>query len=136
MMVRPILRAMAVAACVAAVGPAAAQTTQASGTIMLRQADGTVVPVARATIDFHRTDIRATMSTRTNTGGRYVHVGIALAGTYTIAVSAPGAAPAFRSGLRLGQLPIQDFELQSGDGARLTLVQIREGQAAGTPPPN
>ncbi|HYG31041.1 MAG TPA: carboxypeptidase-like regulatory domain-containing protein [Allosphingosinicella sp.] len=133
-MARAILQAMALAACLAAAGPAAAQTTQASGTITLRQADGTIVPVAGAVVDIHRTDVRWTVASRTGRTGRYVQAGIPMVGTYTVAISAPGAAPAFRSGLRLFHFPIQDFELQPGDGARLTLTQIRERQAV--PPAN
>ena len=135
-MQRPFLRTIALAACIAAAGPLAAQVTAASGTIMLRQPDGTAVPAVGATIDIHRTDIRGQFTLRSNRNGRYHHAGVPSAGTYTIAVSAPGAAAAFRSGVRFHQVSVQNFELQPGDGARLTLVQIRERQAAANPPRN
>ena len=106
------------------------------GTVRLRQADGQVVAVAGAQIDIYRTDIRAEHRTRTGPRGTYVFAGLQYVGTYTIVVSAPGAAPAYRAGVRPPHAPVQDFELQPGDGARLTLAQVRERQAAANRPPN
>ena len=56
----PFLRTLFAALLVAASAVAAsAQSTQVNGKVTLKQADGTVVPVADAQIDIYRTDIKA-----------------------------------------------------------------------------
>lgn len=118
---------VAASACVAS-----AQVTQVSGKVVLKQADGSVVPVAGAQVDIYRTDIQQKFGARTDKQGRYIYV-VPFVGTYTIAVSAPGASPTYREGLRLGQQPDQDFTLSPGDGSRLTPEQIRAGAAVAPP---
>jgi tetratricopeptide (TPR) repeat protein len=102
----------------------AAQTSQMSGTVMLRQADGSVVPVAGADVDIYRTDIKAKYYTKTDKKGRFIHAGLPYAGIYTITLSAPGVKPTFVSGIRITQQTEYNFELEPGDGSRLTLEQI------------
>ena len=107
----------------------AAQSTQVYGTVTIRQADGSVLLAEGAYIDVYRTDIRSFYNTKTDRKGKYIFAGLPLAGTYTIAVSAPGVRPDYRSGVRPAQQTVYDFMLAPGDGSRLTLEQI-----AGPPP--
>jgi hypothetical protein len=116
--------AILVAVCAA---PAAAQVTQASGRVMLSQADGSLSPVPNAVVEFHRTDIRAQWAIKTNARGEYFHAGLPYVGTFTIIVSAPGAAPAFAAGRRISQRPVCSFVLQPGDGRRPALEETRSG---------
>ncbi len=108
-----------------------AQVQQASGKITLKQADGTVVPVKDAAVDFFRTDISQKFSTKTNAKGDYIHAGIPFVGIYTIAISAPGTRPNYQAGIKISQRPVNDFLLEPGDGARLTPEQIKTLMAAG-----
>jgi tetratricopeptide (TPR) repeat protein len=128
---KPLLRAFAAALLLAASAViASAQVTQINGKVTLKQADGTTAPVAGAQVDIYRTDIKWEDHIKTNKKGEFQHAGIPFVGTYTIAVSAPGAQPTYRSGLRLSQQPEQNFELNPGDGSRLTLDQIKTLGAA------
>jgi len=128
---KPLLRAFAAALLLAASAViTSAQVTQINGKVTLKQADGTVAPVAGAQVDIYRTDIKWEDHIKTNKKGEFQHAGIPFVGTYTIAVSAPGAQPTYRAGLRLSQQPEQNFELNPGDGSRLTLDQIKTLGAA------
>ena len=109
---------------------AVAQVTQISGKVALKRADGTVVPVPGAVIDIYRTDIKWQAQVRTDKNGGYTHAGVPFVGTYTIAVSAPGAHPDYVPSVRVSQRPVIDFELKPGDGSRLTLEQIKQLAAA------
>ena len=102
-----------------------AQVVSATGKVTMKQADGTEVPVAGAIVDFYRTDIAGKLQTKTDKKGNYVHAGIPLVGTFTIAVSAPGAQPSFISGIRVSQQSNNNFVLSPGDDTRLTLEQTR-----------
>jgi tetratricopeptide (TPR) repeat protein len=129
---KPLLHAFAAAVVLAASGViASAQVTQIGGKVTLKQADGTVVPVAGAQIDIYRTDIKWEDHIKTNKKGEYQHAGIPFVGTYTVVVSAPGARPDYIKDVRLSQLPTHDFQLLPGDGSRLTLDQIKTMEAAG-----
>ncbi|HEX8161314.1 MAG TPA: carboxypeptidase regulatory-like domain-containing protein [Pyrinomonadaceae bacterium] len=110
---------------------AAAQVIQASGTVQLTQADGTKVPLAGATVKFFRTDIKQEFSTKTDKNGHYVHAGIPLVGTYTIAFSAPGATPFYLNNVRINGSPQNDVTLAPGDGHVLTLEEIRAAATRG-----
>ncbi len=103
----------------------AAQVAPATGTVKLKQADGTEVPVSGAQIDIYRTDIKQEYHTRTDRNGRYLQPGLPFIGTYTVIVSAPGAKPAYASKLRYKQIQQQDFLLTPGDGSTLTLDQVK-----------
>src|SRR5919202_2799125 len=119
---KPLLQAFAAALVLAAsCVVATAQVVQISGKVTLKQADGTVVPVAGAQVDIYRTDIKWEDHIKTNKKGEYMHAGIPFVGTYTLVVSAPGARADYRAGLRLSQQPNNDFELMPGDGSRPTL---------------
>jgi hypothetical protein len=119
-----------VAACsVAAPG----QIVTLGGSVTIKQADGTRTPAAGAVVDIYRTDIAQKFEARADGSGKYVRAGIPFVGTYTVAVSAPGAAPDFRANVRPAQTPEIDFVLAPGDGSRLTLEQIRGGANAAPP---
>ncbi|PYS83147.1 MAG: hypothetical protein DMF67_10235 [Acidobacteria bacterium] len=129
---KPLLHAFAAAVVLAACGViASAQVTQINGKVTLKQADGTTVPVVGAQIDIYRTDIKWEDHIKTNKKGEYMHAGIPFVGTYALAVSAPGARPAYISGVRFSQNPTNDFQLDPGDGSRLTLDQIKTAGATG-----
>jgi tetratricopeptide (TPR) repeat protein len=109
---------------------ASAQVVTATGKVLLKQADGTTVPVQGAVIKFYRTDINQEFNAKTDKKGEYVNVGIPLVGTYTITVSAAGARPDYIAGVRIGAQPNNDFTLVPGDGTALTLEQIKTALGA------
>jgi tetratricopeptide (TPR) repeat protein len=109
---------------------ASAQQIAATGKVMLKQADGTEVPVAGALVEIHRTDIKQTLKTKTDKKGEYVYAGLDLVGTYTILVSAPGATPSYTANVRIGRQPSNNFTLTPGDGRVLTLADARAGATA------
>ncbi|MDT5158674.1 MAG: hypothetical protein QOH51_3031 [Acidobacteriota bacterium] len=118
---------------------ASAQTPiKVEGTVKLKQADGTEVPVVGATIDIYRTDITQEFHVKTDKKGHYLHAGLPLVGTITLVVSAPGARPTFATNLRFTQVPTRDFLLSPGDGTKLTLEQVKaldtnKGSASANP---
>lgn len=118
-----LLAAMSVAA--------SAQVVQATGKVTLKQADGTEVPVQNAVVKFYRTDIKQTFEAKTGKNGTYVHAGIPLVGTFTIAVSAPGARPSYIPNVPIGRKSDNNFALEPGDGSVLTLEQINASMASG-----
>ncbi|HZT59887.1 MAG TPA: carboxypeptidase-like regulatory domain-containing protein [Pyrinomonadaceae bacterium] len=126
-----LLAAVVIAACAAV---ASAQTTQVEGTVKLKQADGTEAPVAGAQVDIYRTDIKSDFHVKTDKKGHYLHAGLPFVGTYTIIVSAPGAQPAWASGLRFTQVQEKDFTLSPGDGSTLTLDKVKALEAGGGGP--
>jgi tetratricopeptide (TPR) repeat protein len=134
---KTLLAAVVIAACAAV---ASAQTTQVEGTVKLKQADGTEVPVMGATVDIYRTDIKTDYHVKTDKKGHYLHAGLPFIGTYTIIVSAPNAQPAWASGLRFTQVQTKDFTLSPGDGSTLTLDKVKAmetsggNKSGGTPP--
>src|ERR671938_328416 len=90
---------------------ASAQVITAKGTVKLKQADGTLVPVQGALVKFYRTDINQTFESKTDKKGEYINVGIPLVGTFTITVSAPGARPDYMADIRISQQPENNFTL-------------------------
>lgn len=129
---KPSLLAFASALLLAAFATCAnAQVLQISGKVTLKQADGSVAPVTGAQVDIYRTDIKWEDHVKTNKKGEYMHAGVPFVGTYTLAVSAPGAHPDYIRDVKLSQRPENNFELQPGDGSRLTLDQIKTANAAG-----
>src|ERR1051325_5011165 len=101
---------------------ASAQSAALRGHVVMVQADGTKTPVEGAIIDVFRTDMSGKQETKTDKKGVFRFAGVPLAGTYTIAASAPNARPDFLVGVKVGQ--DTDYELQlgaGGDGKRLTL---------------
>jgi Carboxypeptidase regulatory-like domain/Tetratricopeptide repeat len=129
---KPFIRTLFAALFLAVFSVAAsAQTTQVNGTVKLKQADGTEVPVVGAQIDIYRTDIKSEYHTKTNNKGQYIHAGLPFVGTFTIVVSAPGARPTYASKQRFTTTQQRDFLLQPGDGSKLTLEQTKTIDAGG-----
>ena len=125
---RTLFAALFLAASAVAVS---AQVTQVNGTVKLKQADGTEVPVAGAQVDIYRTDIKGEYHVKTDKKGNYIYAGLPFVGTYTIVVSAPGARPSYASKQRFTTSQTRDFLLQPGDGSKLTLEQVRQIDAGG-----
>ena len=109
---------------------ASAQTVVVNGKVTLKQADGTETPVEGAQVDLYRTDIKQEFHTKTNKKGEYTHAGLPY-GTFIIAVSAPGARPAYFANIPVGRQPTTNFSLQPGDGSKLTLEQMKAGATSG-----
>lgn len=115
-----------------AVNAAAQNTATATGKVTLRQADGTEAPVQGALVEFHRTDIKQYLKTKTDKKGEYIYAGIALEGKFTISVSAPGATPSYLANVPVSRNPVNNFSLSPGDGKVLTLAEIK-AMAGATP---
>src|SRR6266550_1045680 len=60
--------------------------------------DGQTAPVANATVDVYRTDIKGEFHTKTEKNGDFSFAGLPLQGTFLIAISAPGAQPNAKGG--------------------------------------
>ena len=105
---------------------ALAQTAPMRGRVELKKADGTVVPVAGATVDVLRSDSEKSkfISTKTSKGGDFGFAGLPLVGKYVLSVSAPNIRPEFLLNVMTGgeDIKVTVFE---GDGKRLTEEEIR-----------
>ncbi len=107
--------------------PVHAQTVPTSGKVELRKADNTVEPIAGALIEVYRTDIKSKApSAKTNRRGEFYFAGLMLGGTYTLAVSAPNAAPNFATNIKPGQENLI-ITLTPGDGSKLSEDEVRKG---------
>ncbi|MBS1810989.1 MAG: tetratricopeptide repeat protein [Acidobacteria bacterium] len=97
---------------------------------------GTTETIPNAEVQIHRNDIKWSATLKTDKKGKFIHAGIQYGGTYTIIVSADGFAPAFSTGHKPDQ-PIPAFELDPGDGKKLTIEEVRaaagKGPGAGAP---
>lgn len=99
---------------------ASAQTGALRGTVKLIATDGSTTPVNGALIDVYRTDISGEYHTKSDKKGEWVFAGLPFTGVYVVSVSAPGASPTARSGVKAGrEIPV-DIVLNSGDGKKLT----------------
>ena len=113
-------------------GVASAQTGQLRGTVKLIGKDGNAAPVAGAEVDVYRTDISGEFHTRSDKKGDWVFAGLPFVGTYTVAISAPGAQPNAKSGVKAGrEIPV-DVVLNPGDGRKLTRDEAVAVSAGGT----
>lgn len=125
--------ALAILIMAASIG-AVAQTGELRGSVMMKQADGTKVPLADAQIDVFRIDIKGEYKTKTDKKGQWAFAGIPFVGNYVVAVSHPTASPNFMPNVRAGRGVPVDLEVSPGNGKRLTLDEIKS--AGGTAPPN
>src|SRR5687768_10044885 len=113
---------------------AVAQVGELRGTVMMKQADGTKVPLADAQIDVFRTDIKGEYKTKTNKKGEFVFAGIPFVGTYVVAASHPTASPNFMPGVKAGRgIPVE-LEVTPGSGKRLTFDEIKSAGGASSAP--
>ena len=97
-----------------------AQTGALRGTVKLIAADGSSTPVNGATVDVYRVDISGEYHTKSDKKGEWVFAGLPFTGEYVVSVSAPGAAPTAKSGVKAGREIAVDIVLNSGDGKKLT----------------
>jgi tetratricopeptide (TPR) repeat protein len=101
-----------------------AQTFIVRGSVKVRQADGTTVPVPKAVIDTYRTDMNAKGPTATaNAKGDFSIAGMFFGGTYMLVASGPGAAPKIIPNVKGSNQIEYDFVLETGDGTRMTQEQ-------------
>ena len=104
---------------------AAAQTGVIRGTVVMKQADGTTVPVSGATVDVYRVDVSATYpSARTTQKGMFSLIGLPLGAKFVLSVSAPGAKPDILPGFLTGMDAIL-ITLEPGDGRRFTQSEVQ-----------
>ncbi|HEV8589269.1 MAG TPA: carboxypeptidase regulatory-like domain-containing protein, partial [Pyrinomonadaceae bacterium] len=97
-----------------------AQTGALRGSVKLIGPDGNAAPVVGAIIDVYRTDISGDYHTKSDKKGEWVFAGLPFVGTYVVSVSAPGAQPNAKSGVKAGrEIPV-DVVLNPGDGKKLT----------------
>src|SRR5438045_984915 len=101
-------------------GVASAQTGQLRGTVKLIGKDGNAAPVAGAEIDVYRTDISGEFHTKSDKKGEWVFAGLPFVGTYTVSISAPGASPMTKAGIRARANTPVDVVLTPGNGKKLT----------------
>src|SRR5437870_5187932 len=99
---------------------ASGQTGALRGSVKLIGADGNAAPLAGAIIDVYRTDISGEYHTKSDKKGEWVFAGLPYVGTYVVSISAPGAQPNAKSGVKAGrEIPV-DVVLNPGDGKKLT----------------
>ena len=107
-----------------------AQNGQLRGKVTLKQADGTVVPQPMRQLTCFA-PIPGEYTLKTNKKGEFVHAGLPLLGTFTVAASMPGARPNFQAGVRAGREQDVTIELQAGgDGRRLTRADLKTAGAS------
>jgi tetratricopeptide (TPR) repeat protein len=99
---------------------ASAQTGALRGSVKLLGADGNAAPVVGATIDVYRTDIGGEYHTKSDKKGEWVFAGLPFVGVYVVSISAPGAQPNAKSGVKAGREVPVDIVLNPGDGRKLT----------------
>ncbi len=116
-------------------GSILAQTTIMEGTVSRRNPDGTLTPVAGATIDIYRTDhVNQHWETKTDKNGRFTYQGMLIRADYVIVASAPGIRfGLIRLPIRTGRLskslpttfPPLDIVARSGDGRRPIFEEVK-----------
>src|SRR6185295_19543389 len=112
---------------------------QLRGHVVLKQADGTSVPLAGAVIDVFRTDIGGKYGTKADKKGQFVFAGVPFTGDYIIAASAPNAAPYAKGNVKAGRDIDYELSLVTGDGHRYTEAEAKAavknvGTDGGKPP--
>jgi tetratricopeptide (TPR) repeat protein len=107
-----------------------AQNGELRGHVIIKQADGTTVPAVGALVDVYRTDITGKYNTKTDKKGEFVFAGLPYVGTYIVTASLAGAKPDWLPGVKVGRDVDYALTLLSpGDGARLTLDQMKAAMA-------
>ena len=112
---------------------ASAQTEQMRGSVKMVGADGQQTPVAGAMIDVYRTDMKADYHTKSDKKGEWVFAGLPFVGTYIVSVSAPGASPMAKAGVKARRDTPVDVVLGPGSGKKLTEAEAlaaSKGEAA------
>lgn len=96
---------------------------EVTGIVKLKAADGSLQPVAGATVDFYRIDMAGHFQTKTNSNGQFTQVGLSPTGSWAVVASGAGAQWAYISGVKT---PSGGLEIvtEPGDGARPTREQV------------
>jgi hypothetical protein len=96
---------------------------EVTGIVKLRAADGSLKPVAGATVDFYRTDMPGQLQTKTNNYGQFIQVGLSQTGTWVVVVSGSGIEWTYMNGINP---PGGNVEIiaEPGDGSRPTREQV------------
>jgi tetratricopeptide (TPR) repeat protein len=130
MKIKHLMSALAACAMIALASlTASAQTGRLEGDVI--KAD-TKEPLVGAEIQIERTDIKGSYPVKTDKKGHFLHAGVPYVGTYTIMVSAPGCQPDFIQNVKGSHSEAIKFELQPGDGKKLTIADVK-GLQAGAP---
>lgn len=112
---------------IAGVVSASAQFGTITGTVKLKQADGTTVPVENATVEAYRTDTNSgkLQKATTNSAGQFTINNARTGQTYALSISAPGANPGILPNVQagMGDIPV---ELSPGDGKAWTEQEVRD----------
>ncbi len=116
------LTAVAVAVAVVAAAPALAQNTTSAVGGLVVGLDGK--PIAGAAVTVVHTESRATASTVTDSGGRWVTRGLRVGGPYTITVSKAGDTEK-REGIYLALAETLSMDLLLGRSAQVTVTGSR-----------
>jgi tetratricopeptide (TPR) repeat protein len=129
---------MLVALALVLTASAFAQTGPIEGTVTVKGADGVAKPVEGATVTIYRTDIAGKWDVKTDKAGRYVRLGMPIAGTFIVVASGPGMQPFYLNNIRLIQTSVVNIVANEGDGSTLTLDQVKQllaGAKSGAPAP-
>jgi len=127
---------VAVAVLMFASAIASAQVGQLRGSVKMVGADSKEAPVTNAVIDVWRTDISGEYHTKTDKKGEWIFAGLPYTGVYVVSVSAPGASPASKAGVKAGrEIPV-DLVLVAGDGKKFTKEEAASGAGGGAPTSN
>jgi tetratricopeptide (TPR) repeat protein len=127
---------MLVALALVLTASAFAQTGPIEGTVTVKGADGVAKPVEGATVTIYRTDISGKWDVKTDKNGRYVRLGMPIAGTFIVVASGPGMQPFYLNNIRLIQTSVVNIVANEGDGSTLTLDQVKSllaGAKSGAP---
>lgn len=103
-----------------------AQMAPVRGTVKLQKDDGTLEPVADATVEPIRSDADTgkAPAAKTNKNGEFSFAGLALAYKYVLVVSAPGMAPTVSNPVSGGAADVA-IVARAGDGRRPTEEEVR-----------
>ena len=113
---------------------ASAQVEPMRGSVKLVGADGKPAPVPGAIIDVWRTDMKAEYHTKADKKGDWVFAGLPFVGVYTVSVSAPGATPWARSGVKARNDQPVEIVMSPGDGRKLTETEaVAVGKGGSSP---
>jgi len=105
-----------------------AQTVPTGGVVKVRKADGTEEVVPNALVEVYRVDMQMTSpAAKTDKRGEFRFAGLALGGTFVLAVSAPNCAPMALPNVRAGQEDLW-VVLVPGDGRKLTEAEARRAK--------
>jgi len=96
---------------------------QITGIVKLRAPDGSLQPVANATVDFYRTDPPNHVQTKTDRHGIFQYVGLSQTANWVVVVSGPGLKWAHLDGVRT---PVAGLEIiaEPGDGSVPTIRDL------------